>query len=355
MLAGDLRLREEVKSLASEPIADRELLWQHLDRIKRENEERISSLTRVSDASWFLLDSKGFQRWRSPAEPTLLDTNVAWRDFFHGQGTDYPVDRVPDDIHAIRSCRISIPYKSSVNELYVVALSVPIFDHKEGEEVIGVLCRTLTLGNLIKDYQSAWQKKEADGVNRQLAIIDGSERNGKHSWQLLAHSWMDDSKLEKFPLEDFRKLKLEGIVDPEVIRDLEHLMEQTKRGNASEVPDGEFDRTVHYIDPVRQFEPVTYGGEWLAAFSPVGATKWIAVVQERKDAALLPVEQLQNRMLTSAKGGVLVVFALVAGSWWLIVALLNERAPRWLRFWQSRSASQGAATVSLTGKGAESG
>lgn len=275
-------------------------------------------------------------------------------DFFHGGGNDFPPTEIPVDNHAIRSCRISIPFKSTNSELYVVALSVPILDPKEGEDVIGVLCRTLTLGSLIKDYQRNWRSKEADGVNRKLAIVDGRDVDGEQHWQLLAHSWMDDSKLGQIAEEDFRKLRLEGDIYKDVIEVLERLMRQNRRGEEDPNSDPEFDRTTSYIDPVHQFDPVTYGGEWLAAFSPVGSTKWVAVVQERKDAALRPVEELQSRMLISARGGVLLVFCLVAGSWWLIVALLNERAPNWMTFWPYRSPSSGSTAISLTGKGTDS-
>ena len=44
----------------------------------------------------------------------------------------------------------------------------------------------------------------------------------------------------------------------------------------------------------------------------------------------------------------------VAGSWWMIVMLLNERAPRWLKFWNRQSSSTGTTTLSLTGKGGDS-
>jgi len=186
-------------------------------------------------------------------------------------------------------------------------------------------------------------------VNRKLAIVDGGDLDGEHHWQLLAHSWMDDSQLGQISEADFRKLRLQGIIDEDVLENLEQLIRQNNKGESTATT-GEFDRTRHYIDPVHQFDPDTYGGEWLAAFSPVGSTKWAAVVQERKDVALRPVEELKARMLNSAIWGVLLMLGLVAGSWWLIVALLNERAPRWLTFWKSRAVRTGATMMSLTGK-----
>ncbi len=351
--AADKSLREAVAEFSTKPVHERLPLEQQLDQLKRENDQRLKELGRELDASWFLLDASGIQRWRSPASP-IPDHNFASRDFFHGGGFDYSENDIPPDNHATRNWMISIPFWSTTTELYVVALSVPIFDPRQGEDVIGLLCRTLTLGSLIKDYQRNWQKNETDGVDRKLAIIDGRDLDGKYYWQLLAHSWMDDSKLGQIPEADFKKLRLDGIVDADVAHDLEQLMRQSKKGDETNPQEGEFDRTRRYIDPVFQFDPDTYKGEWLAAFSRVGKTKWVAVVQERKDAALKPVKELQSRMLTSAFGGVLVVFSLVAGSWWLIITLLNDRAPRWLKFWRGHTASTAATMMSMTGKGPES-
>ena len=352
-LAANQELRNAVAEYATKPIDERQPLFKLLNRLKQENDVRLKDLGRLLDASWFLLDKSGIQRWRSPEIPKH-DQNLARRDFFHGRGFDYAEDDIALDISPIRKFLISTPFKSSATELYVVALAIPILDPKEDEDVIGVFCRTLTLGNLIKDYQTNWQSKGVDGVDRKLAIVDGGESDEKYNWRLLAHSWMDDSKLGQVPEADFKKLRLEGIAGDEVNRKLEQMMRQTRKGDESAAQEAEFDRTQHYIDPVRQFDPDTYGGEWLAAFSRVGKSKWVAVVQERKDAALRPVEELRTRMMTSAFGGILVVFALVAGSWWLIVALLSERGPRWLKLWGGRSDSTGTITMSLTGKGSDS-
>lgn len=352
-LAADEKLRDLVEKLASKPIEERKPLIERLDQLSRENRERLDELGRVGDASWFLLDSSGVQRWRHPASK-MPDENFVRRDFFHGGGFDYPDNDVPPDTRATRNWHISKVFKSTNSEHYVVALSVPIFDPREGEDVIGVLCRTLTLGTLIKDYQKNWHRNETDGVDRKLAIVDGNDRDGHYDWQLLAHSWMDDTKLEQIPENEFAKLRLDGVAGEDLIHNLEQLMKQSKRSDEPASTDSEFDRTRHYVDPVSQFAPETYGGEWLAAFSRVGNTKWVAVVQERKDAALRPVEELQARMRTSAFGGVLVVFGLVAGSWWLIVTLLNDRTPPWVKFWRGRGGTAGTATMSLTSKSVDS-
>jgi len=353
-LAAVKDLREAVAEYATKPLAEREPLLKQLDQLKHLNDQRLTELGRLLDASWFLLDASGVQRWRSPSSPhSNLDHNLSRHDFYHGGGFDYSEEDTPPDLVPVDHFWISIPFKSSTTNMWVVALSVPVFDPHKDRVVIGLLCRTLTLGNLIKDYQKDWQSKESDGIDRKLAIVDGRQLDEKYDWQLLAHAWMNDAKLGKIPEADFKKLKLAGIVRDDVIHDLEELMRQNRKPDDPPI-EGEFDRTRHYIDPVSQFDAEAYGGKWLAAFSRVGKTKWVAVVQERKDAALRPVEELQARMMTSAFGGVLLVFALVAASWWLLIVLLSERSPRWLRFWRGGAAGAGTTTLSLTGKAADS-
>lgn len=350
--AKDLELRTLLVESASNHFYEREKLEQKLNQLKRESDDLLKELSRVPDASWFLLDSEGIQRWRYPPNP-VHDQNFRSRNLFTGAGFDRDEDGDPQENRPTRSWIISNPYKSSASEQFVVPLSVPIFDPKESEDVIGILCRTLTLGTLIKDYQLDLKTDEADGVKRILAIVDGRELDGKFNWQLLAHTWLNNTKLLNFPEADFRKLRLDGIAHSEVTDKLKQLMREHESDELFGIHDGELDRTQHYIDPISQFDPKTYDGDWLAAFSVVRNTKWIAVVQERKSPALMPVEELQARMNSSALGGVLVVFGLVAGAWWMIVALIDERTPRWLSIFRGRPVSSGT-TVSLTGKRQES-
>ena len=50
----------------------------------------------------------------------------------------------------------------------------------------------------------------------------------------------------------------------------------------------------------------------------------------------------------------MVIFGLVAGSWWMIIGLLNDRTPHWLKFWRGRNGASGSMTMSLTNKNPES-
>jgi hypothetical protein len=77
-----------------------------------------------------------------------------------------------------------------------------------------------------------------------------------------------------------------------------------------------------------EIRPEEFGELWLAAFAPVGDTGWIAVVQERRAAAFEPVDELRTRLVLFALTAVAIVVVLVAGCWWLIVRIINNRPLR---------------------------
>ena len=350
VIASDEDLQTSIVEYASKPKDERQPMMKLLDRLKAKSDRHRRSLERSDDASWFLLDAGGYQRWRDPLSATL-DQNWSFRDYFHGGGFDYPPDDIPVDVHQIRERHVSIAYRGTSTGRYVVALSVPVFAVNDNMRVIGVLARTLSLSSLLQDYEKSLRSQRSDGVGRKFAIVDSRDLDGHRQWNLLAHDWMTDEHLARMKAPDFAKLRLLGVADKDVIDDLEQFVKNSRSGDSTY----EFDRTRHYVDPVGQMDAANYGGVWLAAFSPVGNTGWVAVVQERKDAVLKAVEDLQSRMVSSAIGALLLVLGLVAGSWWLIVIVLSDRGPRWLRFGRRRRrTSLTQPLTSMTSKGGDS-
>jgi hypothetical protein len=278
-----------------------------------------------------------------------IDQNWSFRDYYHGSGFHYSRTDIPVDIHPITERHVSMEYLSTSTGHYVVALSVPVFAINDERRVIGVLARTLSLSSLLEDYEKSLRSQRADGVGRKFAIVDGRLSDGHRRWKLLAHDWMSDENLKTIKAPDFAKLQLEGVASSDVIDDLENVVVNSRSGE----PTYNYDRTRHYIDPVGQVDPENYGGTWLAAFSTVGDTGWVAVVQERKDAALRAVEELQSRLVSSAMVAVLVVLCMVGASWWMIVIVLSDRGPRWLRFGR-RSTGIAPPLTSTTAKGGDS-
>lgn len=349
-IAADEELQQSVVDYADKPRIDRQPLLTLLDKLKAKSDRHRRWVGRSDDASWFLLDASGYQRWRDPMSATV-DRNWSHRDYFHGGGFDFPRDDVPVDVHAIRERNVSIAYRGTSTGRYVVALSVPVFDPDDGMKVIGVLARTLSLSSLLQDYEKSLRSQRSEGVGRKFAIIDSRALDGRRKWNLLAHDWMSDEHLAKLKAEDIAKLQLVGLASDHVIDDLEHFVQNSRSGE----PTYEYDRTRHYIDPISQMDRAEYGGVWLAAFSTVGNTGWVAVVQERKDGALRAVEELQSRMLSSAIVAVVLVLGLVAGSWWLIVIVLSDRGFRWLRIGRrDRGPAVTPQLTSLTSKGGDS-
>ena len=93
------------------------------------------------------------------------------------------------------------------------------------------------------------------------------------------------------------------------------------------------DRTDRYEDPVGHLAPEEFGGTWLAAFAPIGDTGWIAVVQERRQPVIEPVEGLRDRLVHTGVLGIFIIIGLVMGCWSLLIWLMNDRKSiGWRRF-----------------------
>ncbi len=324
-------LRELVVSQISKPRAERGELMKMMDEIQWEHERRREAMGRSPDRSWFLLDPRGIQRWRTPDSATV-DKSFLHRDYFHGLNMSFTPENRPADLQPIRKPHISRIYQSKTTEEFSVALTVPIWD-ETGEHVIGVLGRSILLSELLKDYEKSVLSQEADEVGRVLALIDSRE------WKLIAHYASGQSMRP----EDYDRLK----IDDDLAKQLAELV----KPQSVDTPVSELDRTADYIDPMGRFVPAEFGGEWLAAFSPVGNTGWVAVVQERRQAAIAAVDELRGRMRLLGLTAVGVVVAVVAGCWWLIVRIINDR-PLFGSFWKYGGGKQASlSTSSLTGKG----
>ncbi len=175
-----------------------------------------------------------------------------------------------------------------------------------------------------------------------LALIDSRD------WRLIAHSeWQREADATPLQPQEFEKLQ----VEPEVIEQLQALL---KLPPDMPAPDHE-DRDLSYIDPMQELMPDRISGRWLAAFSPVGNTGWIAVVQERRAAAFEAVDELRQRMVLFGVSAVLIVIVLVAGCWWLIVRIVNNRPLLPWNFPGLSSNLPTAGTLSATSRGTERG
>jgi hypothetical protein len=339
-IAEDDVFRSRVEEYASLPQMERKKFMEELDEEYEKNQARRQELGRSEDASWFLLDAKGIQRWHQPPTETL-DGDFSWRDYFNGREKTYTAKTAPKNLTPIRAPRISRVYFSTSRKRFRVAVSVPIWD-KPRENVIGVLARSIYLGDLLLDYEESVKSQGADGVGRVLALIDSRD------WKLIAHSeWRSDDTAAKWESEELDRL----VISSDLREDLQPLLNDPATATSDRL-----DRVSDYIDPLSEIRPEEYGGTWLAAFCRVGKTGWadtgwIAVVQERRAAAFKAVDELRTRMWLFGISAVAIVVVLVAGCWWLIVRIVNERPLRWWPWGRAGGNWPTAATLTWTSRG----
>jgi eukaryotic-like serine/threonine-protein kinase len=268
------------------------------------------------DDSWFLVDARGFQRWRDPSSDKTLDRHFGWRDYFHGQGDDRPDWKERTDIQPLREDHhISAPFRSTASGKLKVALTVPVWS-KDKAQVLGILGRTIHLGDLLKSYKKLIQEEEEDQkVRRVIALVD--MRTGK----LLDHPWMTE--------ENRKRLRDDAVFDRLTLFDeeraaMQHL--QKLVGEKADLHEEHLDTM--YYDPIRKIDAEAdreYGPPWLAAFWPVGKTGWFAVVQEPREDALRPVQTIQAGLVKYALAGLALCLTLIATSWYFVRRVIRTR------------------------------
>lgn len=344
-IAADEQVRDAVEREIDNPPDQRAALWKLLDQRRTTMDVKLTQERRRVDASWFLCDAGGVQRWRNPRSDSQ-EKNYNFRDYFHGLDVEFVENAAPEGIRPIEEPHISLAYRSTSTGQYSIALSAPVRD-QENRKVIAVLARTLDLSDLLMDYEKSLMEHGVSLSGRKLALIDSRE------WKLLAHPWLTDHA-DKLSVVQFDQLTL-----PEV---MQYQLAEMLRITPLQAAEDRLDRSDDYLDPVGLLPPDKYegvreyGGGWLAAFSAVGNTHWIAAVQEDRDAAWKPVDGLRSRLLMSGLVGLGVVGVLLVGMWGLIIGLLNDRGPRWLRNLAGRGRTElaGSTLLSLSTKGSES-
>lgn len=310
-IAEDPRLADAVEEAAGKTWPERDDLKQLMSMLKKSVDDS------GDDTSWFVTDAAGTQIWRDPPNPRTMDVNFKHRDYYHGRAREFERGHLPDDLEPIRGPHITTAFRSQATLRYMVALSVPIHRHDEQGnrgEFVGILARTTHLGELLEEYGQRIAAREEGRDVRFITLID--RREGK----LLDHPWMTRMTGENVkPLEEatFEKLTLPADV-------LEQLRSR---------PENDADDTLRlddYEDPVGRIAD-DYDGPWLAAFAPVGDTGWMAIVQERRDTALRPVEDMRRDMIRYGLGGLAVACGLIAVLWYFVLRALNDRGS--LRWW----------------------
>lgn len=270
------------------------------------------------DQSWFIQDSLGYMRWRSPYMPKTMNKLFNYRDYYHGHRVEYAdpyagdsddkvkhdSKPVPEDIKPIEEPIISLPFISKSTGAYMVVINVPI-KNKEGK-VIGLIARSTHLQDLLESYSEGIRHN--GDVGRIVAIADCRE------WHVLDHPWINRQKAQDISQTEFDRIKF----SQELIDSLKELQkDKSQTGNTKVL------RNDDYVDPISIFDK-EFEGEWLAAFALIGDTGWAAIVQERKLDALKPVEQMNRELLRYGVWAVIVTIVLIVILLYFVLNALQE-------------------------------
>ncbi|MCA9019799.1 MAG: protein kinase, partial [Planctomycetaceae bacterium] len=329
LMQGDVEEDGEIKNRYPE-------LFAYLTQEKTLIDEKRAALDREQDTSWFLTDAKGTQIWRDPSGPTI-GQDFSYRDYFHGHGTEYDKDDIPEGIEPIKEPYICQVFKSDATHQWMVAIAVPVWDLKH-EKVLGVLSRTTHLAQLLSGFDESLSEDSENLGDRKIALIDS--RDGK----MLAHPRMTSDTLKSLSRDEVGQLVLSE-KDFEQIQALEQSQKKDQTGHVTAMVD-------RYRDPV---EAVLSGDSndnvWLAAFSPIGTTGWTAVVQERRSMALKPVAEMRNWLIQYGFIVLVTSCLLIFTVWYFVMRVLSERRIwDWSRHHNKKRSEQGSTTSSWPGQ-----
>lgn len=299
---------------------ERKALEAILIEYKQFVDERRSKSGGTLDSSWFLTDADGVQLWRDPPDERTIGRNYAWRDYFHGRNVDFPRDQVPADIKPIQAPHVSLPFRSTAEgQRLKVAITAPVFN--EQNEVIGVLGRSIQLGDLLAEYKQTIQQSSQLQTDQPIALVD--VRNGN----LLDHPWVTPAtSATSSPLEQLSEPELDKlVVIGPVLDDFRELSRRVAR-DPKDVGVQDLAKQIKYRDPVGQIEP-KYDDLWLASVWPVEGTDWVTVVQVRKSDARKPVQDLRSGLLWYGLWALVVCAGLIAVMWYFVLrAMANGRS-----------------------------
>ncbi|VAX39460.1 Serine/threonine protein kinase [hydrothermal vent metagenome] len=352
-IANEPWLRKAVSQMEGKTREERDVLFARLKKQKQNIDQEVKKKGRATDLSWYINDVQGYHRWREPYSAIAYDKLYSYRDYFHGHGKEYPKESVPQDIKPIDSPHISLAYQSSVTKKFMFAIAVPVFAPEDSSKVIGVLSRTLELDELPKlVFPSAISgkttpQKAGKNIERVVSLVEYRD------WLLLAHPWMTKenlAELSQLGEHSFDLLSLKKTVSQETLLKIE----QQASGNSHQ--DAHKKETTlrfeSYTDPVGRISlsgAKQYQDEWLAALAPVGKTGWLVIVQERKPAAMRPVEELQHRLVANGIWAVAISLSLMGLLWlFVMLAMTNQSERLAIRGGVLRNIKSGGILTSLS-------
>ncbi|MFO0947896.1 MAG: serine/threonine protein kinase [Planctomycetota bacterium] len=328
---------------------------EHRAAIQKWLDERREEYQDVAEAaSWFVTNSIGLQLARSPLSDETVGQNFAWRDYFHGLGSDLPKDS--RGLSPIQNPHLSPVFESTSTRTRMVAFSVPIWSGRVGttdRKVLGVLAMTVEVGKF-GEIQDDDPKDGAAEADKHAVLLDTRADNSGQRGLILQHP-----ALRKFQVANPGK-SLPLLRYPE---DLIDSLADTHSTGVSTRAVPEETLIDNFQDPVGG----EYAGNWLGAFEPVivegrpkeiANTGWMVVVQERVEAAARPVLALEKRLATRGILALILVLVVISLLWALVILAINgtsrsKLSKRWRRragltSQSSRSSSSPAQPLAST-------
>ena len=294
-------------------------------------EQQLELDGRTNNASWFIVGTHGKQVFRVPARKNggeIHDTigeSFYWRGYYTGLDYDLPESTRFDTVTVRTSPGVSIPFRSQATNQYMICMAAPIWDEKhqvwerQGRQgpdpgrALGVVGCTIHIFEILKQWEHMIrdQDRSARINDRFLALAAYKEQ--ERQAMLLDHPWMTQENLREVATgktKEERNQQLEDLmsemrIDDTDAGDLATLVKDHKRR--------------HYLDPeyVDPFGELAdeFQGKWLASFARVGPTDLIAIVQERREAAIEPVQKV-NRIFAYAAVVAIIVFGVLLAILW---------------------------------------
>ncbi len=315
--------------------ADLAAKYRQMTLEKDSSDARLVREDRTPDQSWFIQDAAGRQVFRAPSRDAAGEGRKSvglpyhWRAYFWGGQEDLSKRVAVDEVTIRQTSGVSNAFRSEATDQYMVALAVPIWDEAHWEwvesgrknedpgRVIGVMARTIHISELLRQWEHTIRDPHsiADPNDRFLALAAFKRTDRGTETTLLDHPWMTRENLQEAIGSDgddeAKNARLDAFMSKLKLSDRETLHLETL------VAGGRDHREGRYIDPFSRHE-AEFGGTWLAAFAPVPETTWIAIVQERRENAEAPVQEVQRVFETYGLVAALVFGVLLAIVWYFL-------------------------------------
>jgi eukaryotic-like serine/threonine-protein kinase len=294
-------------------------------RVQKKLEGFHASHSELPSVAWVLFGPTGTMLARSPIDEKTIGKNFAFRDFFHGRGTNLPEGSQTSPITEVHR---SIVYRSQATGHYrTVAFSVPIWSGESDQpdrHVIGVLITSVEVG----DYADFRPPVEPSKDLVPVLIDTAKDEHGRRG-AVLSHPYLAELR-QGDPTRELPDI----YVDPSTVEPWDE----------------------DYYDPVAQYDP-QYSGRWLAASEPVLVegrhvlnhdTGWRVIMQERYNSVIGPVLELKRILVKRGVMTLIAIILILTALWGVVIGVLNHptkhRFASYLQFWRRASESLSATS-----------